>query len=98
MGHWKNYDELESALSLPELSATLNAMHDAEHRRNRFAASLKGIDLDKETGKRNDENPLEAAARRIREKAGNDIKDMVDTKLKDGSPIGIGIDFGYEEV
>lgn len=49
LGHWKNYGELEDALSLPELQATLEASRDLEHRRNTFTAALKGIDLNEET-------------------------------------------------
>ena len=46
LGHWKDYDELESSLSMPELSATLKAMYEAERRRQKFMAALQGINLD----------------------------------------------------
>ena len=46
LGHWKNYDELESNLSLDELMATLSASRDREHRERKFLAAMQGIDLD----------------------------------------------------
>jgi len=46
LGHWKDYEELESSLSMPELAATLNAMYEAERRRQKFMAAIQGIDLD----------------------------------------------------
>lgn len=47
MGHWKNYDDLESSLSVEELIVTLNAMREKETNERKFLAALKGIDLDK---------------------------------------------------
>jgi ribosomal protein L12E/L44/L45/RPP1/RPP2 len=46
LGHWKDYDELESSLSMPELAATLNAMYESERRRQKFMAALQGVDID----------------------------------------------------
>ena len=46
LGHWKNYDELESNLSLDELMATLNASRDKEQRERKFLAAMQGVDLE----------------------------------------------------
>ena len=51
LGHWKDYDELESSLSMPELAATLNAMYESERRRQKFMAALQGVDLDEKIDK-----------------------------------------------
>jgi hypothetical protein len=48
LGIWKNVAELEECLSLPELEAMLKASREQENRRNKFAAALKGINLDEE--------------------------------------------------
>jgi hypothetical protein len=55
LGHWKDYDELESSLSMPELTATLKAMYSAESRKNKFMASLQGVDLDSSSSNDNSE-------------------------------------------
>jgi hypothetical protein len=54
LGHWKDYEELESSLSMPELAATLKAIYEAERRRQKFMAALQGIDIDE-----NSEEPEE---------------------------------------
>ena len=49
LGHWKDYDELESSLSMPELAATLKAIYDTENRRQKFMAALQGVDIEKDS-------------------------------------------------
>lgn len=46
MGNWKDYEELESNLSMPELIQTLKSMHKVEEQKRKFLAMLQGIDLD----------------------------------------------------
>jgi translation initiation factor 1 (eIF-1/SUI1) len=36
---------------MPELTATLNAMREAEHREQKFLAAIQGIDLESSSGK-----------------------------------------------
>jgi hypothetical protein len=55
LGHWKDYDELENSLSMPELTATLKAMYNAESRKNKFMASLQGVSLDSSDSNNNSE-------------------------------------------
>lgn len=55
LGHWKDYEELESSLSMPELAATLKAMYETERRRQKFMAALQGIDIDEKIDKTIDE-------------------------------------------
>lgn len=45
LGHWKNFEELEDALSIEELQALLNAAQKQEFQRQKFTAALKGVDL-----------------------------------------------------
>jgi hypothetical protein len=54
LGHWKDYDELESSLSMPELTATLKAMYNAESRKNKFMASLQGVSLESDSSQSKD--------------------------------------------
>ena len=46
LGHWKNFYELEEALSIPELEVILTASRKQKDADYRFAAALKGIKLD----------------------------------------------------
>jgi hypothetical protein len=58
LGHWKNYDELESNLSLEELMVTLNASRDKEHRNMKFLAAMQGIDIDEDSKESGDVSEL----------------------------------------
>lgn len=51
LGHWKNFDEIEENLNLEELQTILEASREQEYNRQKFAAALKGVDLDEQTGK-----------------------------------------------
>lgn len=46
LGIWKSVEELELTISLAELEAILEASREKEMRDRRFAAALKGVDLD----------------------------------------------------
>lgn len=63
-GAWRNFDHIEEELSLPELTAIVVAVRTVEHRKNKMAAALKGIDIDKDKDKTQDD-PVEAAKRRV---------------------------------
>ena len=51
LGHWKNFDELESSLSVEELSAILDASREKEKRGNKFLAAINGVELEEEENK-----------------------------------------------
>ena len=46
LGIWKSYDELEETISMPELLHTLEASEKDKFDQRRFAAALKGVELD----------------------------------------------------
>jgi hypothetical protein len=48
LGHWKNFDELESSLSLEELTAVLDASRKKDYEDKKFSAALQGVELDEE--------------------------------------------------
>lgn len=45
-GAWKNFEELEECLSLPELEQILSSAQEMNYQNMKFAAALKGVDLD----------------------------------------------------
>lgn len=49
LGIWKNVEELEENINIDELRAILEAAQRREHRKNKFMAALKGIDLDSQS-------------------------------------------------
>ena len=64
LGIWKNVEELEMYISLDELELILEAAREQEYNRNKFAAALKGIDLDKQN-----QQSAEEAMERVRMRA-----------------------------
>jgi hypothetical protein len=67
VGAWKDFEEIETSLSLPELEAILEAARKRERDRQRFQAALKGVNLDADT-----EESL----------TGDDIKRRVEAKMR----------------
>lgn len=46
MGRWRNFEELEENLALSELYQILDSMRTQRHEDRKFAAALKGVNLD----------------------------------------------------
>ena len=97
LGIWKDYDELESSMSLPELLATLEAKREQDYADKKFMAALQGVDLDEQTGKK-EEDPWEAMKARVfsggKTSDPDDITSFQGVKAaKAGFGIGMGIDY-----
>lgn len=45
LGHWENYEELEERLSMPELLATIQAIHKSKWKDYKFQAAMQGVSL-----------------------------------------------------
>lgn len=46
IGHWKNFDELESNLSMEELISLLDTIRKKDYEDKKFLAAIQGVDLD----------------------------------------------------
>jgi hypothetical protein len=87
LGHWKNYEDLEENLSMPELIQTLSAIQKKE-------ASAKGIELDennKEGGSKFDDIALRAAGINA---TSNDVVSL-QGRFASEAGFGIGAGLGY---
>lgn len=51
LGIWKNFEEMEENLTLAELEKLLEAKRDQDFQNKKFAAALKGVDLDEPSEK-----------------------------------------------
>lgn len=90
-GAYKNFDDLEESLSLPELEVILKATRDRRHEEQRFQASLVGIEI--EDNSSSDENGYAEVERRAQERiaAGSGI-DLESVEWSE-----MGINFNSEE-
>lgn len=100
IGIWKDYEELEMSMSMPELLATLSAKRDLDYQEKKFFAAIQGVDLDKQSGK-SQQNEWEAMKARVfsggRTNNPNDITAFQGaTAQKAGFGIGMGL--GYEDL
>jgi hypothetical protein len=64
LGNWKDYEELESSLSLPEVTLTLSSKRDLDYKEKKFFAAIQGVDLDAESGNKQ-QDPWEAMKTRV---------------------------------
>lgn len=96
LGRWKNYEELEESLSLPELFLTLESMRKEEDRNRRFLAAIQGIDISEEGSKTGEDVIKNARAKA----SGVDASDVLNLSGKNAEEagFGIGLGLGYEVV
>jgi hypothetical protein len=95
IGIWKDYEELESSLSMQELTATLQIKRELDYSDKKFSAAMQGVDLDKNSGSGNEWEDMKA---RVFSKGatgdGNDILALQGMNAeKAGFGIGMGLDY-----
>ena len=96
LGIWKDYDELESCLSMQELTTTLNAKRDSEYRDKKFLAAMQGVDLDKQSGKDNSNAWEKMKARVFGGGKASGPDDIVSLQGINAQKSGFGIGMGLE--
>ena len=100
LGIWKNYDELETSMSMPELLTTLNSKRELDYQEKKFLAAMEGVDLDEQSGK-TDSNAWEEMKARVYSKGKtSDPKDIVALQGQNAANAGFGIGMGlsYEKI
>lgn len=98
LGIWKDYEELETSLSMPEITATLNAKRDIDYNEKKFFAAIQGVDLDKQSGKGNAWDELKARVFSGGTAANaNDITALQGVNASKAG-FGIGMGLNYERI
>lgn len=96
LGIWKDYNELEISLSMPELLATLESKRELDYSEKKFLAAIQGVDLEEneEKGQQEWEN---MKARVFSGGATTDSNDILALQgvnaQKNGFGIGMGLDY-----
>jgi len=98
LGIWKDYQELETSMSMPELMATLSSKRELDYEEKKFLAAIQGVDLDKNSGSGRGQQEWEDLKARVyskgKAKDGNDILALQGPAAeKAGFGIGMGIDY-----
>ena len=98
LGIWKDYQELETSLSMPELMATLEVSRELDYTEKKFLAAIQGVDLDGETNKNKGQKEWEDMKARVfskgKTKDSNDVLALQGINAqKAGFGIGMGLDY-----
>jgi hypothetical protein len=94
LGIWKDYEELESSMSMPEILVTLGAKRDLDYQEKKFLAAMQGVDLDKQTSKGNEWEQMKA--RVFSNNGTKDPKDVLALQGQNAAKAGFGIGMGLD--
>ena len=99
LGIWKNYDDLESNISMPELMAILSGRRELDYEEKKFLAAIQGVDLDK--GQDRGQKEWEDLKARVFSKGqATDSNDILALQGQNAAKAGFGIGMGldYEDL
>jgi hypothetical protein len=94
IGIWKDYDELEQYLSMPELTATIKIKRELDYSDKKFSAAMQGVDLDKNSGSGNEWEDMKA--RVFSKGATGDGNDILALQGSNAERAGFGIGHGLD--
>jgi len=98
LGAWKNFEELELFLTMPELTAIIEKTRELDYNEKKFLAAMQGVDLDKQSGKQNAWEEMKA---RVFSGGGtNNPNDILALRGQNAAKagFGIGMGLGYEKI
>jgi tyrosyl-tRNA synthetase len=98
LGIWKDFEELETCLSMPELTAVLSAKREDSYEEKKFLAAIQGVDIEKN---KNDSNAWEEMKARVfsggKAENGSDILAFQGANAAKAG-FGIGLGLAYEDL
>lgn len=99
IGAWKNFEDLETSLSMGELVEIISSKRELTYEERKFSAALQGVDLDKENGKGQKEWE-DLKARVFSKGKAKDSDDIVALQGQNAINAGFGIGMGldYEDL
>lgn len=97
LGIWKDYQELEKSLSMPELLTTLESKRELDYEERKFLAAIQGVDLDKATGAERGQKEWEDMKARVFSKGqATDSNDILALQGENAKKVGFGIGMGLD--
>jgi hypothetical protein len=98
LGIWKDYQELELNMSMPELVTTIGSIRELDYQEKKFLAAIQGVDLDGETNKDKGQKEWEDMKARVfsggQTGDSNDVLSLQGVNAqKAGFGIGMGLDY-----
>lgn len=97
LGKWRNFEQLEDDLSMPELSALLEAKIDYDDNQRRFFAAIQGVDLGESREQSEGVSSFEDMKARVFSGGqAKDAKDILALQGINAQQAGFGIGMGLE--
>jgi hypothetical protein len=98
LGTWKNFDDLESNISMSELMVIIESMRELDYNEKKFLAAMQGVDLDETSGRnKQDIDPWEAMKARVASNgATSDPNDIISYQGQRAAKAGFGIGMGLD--
>jgi hypothetical protein len=97
LGIWKDYNELELSLSMPELLSTISSSRDLDYQEKKFLAAMQGVDLEAESGSNKGQKEWEdMKARVFSNGATGDSNDILALQGQNAAKAGFGIGMGLD--
>jgi hypothetical protein len=100
LGIWKDYQQLELSLSMPELLITLESKRELDYQEKKFLAAIQGVDIDKNNAESSGNKWEEMKARVFsggKARDGNDVLALQGVNARNAG-FGIGMGLGYEDL
>ena len=101
LGIWKDYQELEKSMSMPELLATLEVSRELDYTEKKFLAAIQGVDLEAQSQPEKGQQEWENLKARVFSKGQtNDANDVLSLQGPKAKSLGFGIGNGldYEDL
>ena len=101
LGIWKDYQELEMSMSMPELMATIEFSRELDYTEKKFLAAIQGVDLDKSSNNDRGQKEWEDMKARVFSKGKtSDSNDVLALQGQNARKAGFGIGMGldYEDL
>lgn len=98
LGNWKNYDELESSISIQELMSILTSIRELDYQEKRFLAAIQGIDIDAKPGDKpkGQKEWEDMKARVFSGGKATDSRDILALQGQNAKKYGFGIGMGLD--
>lgn len=96
LGIWKNFDELEASISMPELMAIISGRRELDYEEKKFLAAVQGVDIEKneERGQKEWEDLKARVFSKGQTTDSNDVLALQgQNAVKAGFGIGMGLDY-----
>lgn len=99
LGIWKNFDELESSISIQELISIISRNRELDYEEKKFLAAIQGVDLEEnsERGQKEWEDLKARVFSRGQTSDSNDVLSLQGVNAKKAG-FGIGLGLDYEDL